>query len=987
MEVSELFPVTKKKTVLIIGMLLAFAVAAAAVGLHVFRQLQNLEAYRQTIEAYARRALGRDLQYESARLSFRFGPALTFTGVKIAEKSGPEPFASAVEIAVRIAVLPYILEKRLVVREIRLEEPRMRIVRDREGRWNIADLFTATEAPEVDVGGITAAGGEITLVDTTIKEGVLVIKAIDFHLERWERGATVAFSLAGTLAGKSGDGRLSLAGKVRLAKKTEDILDSSLIRTKLRTEQLDLAGPWPWYRRWTPFQKLGGLLTAELVLNGPGHDFTASGSLEITDPELAYPPVFPETIKAARLRLTCDVHRTPGAVVMSRAETALDGLKVQGKMILKDLLSPDPFVEATASVADFDLERHGNLIPYGIIPASTGDFIRKYVRAGVFHVETGALKGRLSELKTWGAFNRASVLLVRAKVTKGRLDFGGQTPAFQGITGELTLTEREFSLQGMEGNFGAAPFTLTGKIDNYTLPAPVTYPFTAVIRPTTKELAWLFGNKALRTTSFAGQTTLNLTGRGPAAAYEVRGEWELGSASYSYGEWFAKPAGRANSVHFTVKIDGQGMDITPCLFSLPPLEIEASAFYPFAASTRSVRFTAQSNRVTLPELKALSPVLTRYEAAGFAQGKIRFNTKSGKSAGGLWQGSLSLQEAAFKPSARLHRLQDLTGIIQWEGDTLTTSRLAGRYGKTPFSLAGTRKESPQPVYQGSLAIPALQMEDLGAGKHLAGVPIRDLLAHVTYKRDVLSFADLSFRLREGRAAAAGETRFSTGAGPARHHYRFRFEGMPVADLFKEVDKDRLITGTTSGQGELTVTSGNDEELLKSLAGNLRLQVETGTINKFPVLAKIFSLLNVSQILRLRLPDMTAEGMTFRRITTTMAIKNGVASTKDFYLDSDAMNIVGMGKTDLVRRTIDATVGLQPLQTVDKVVSRIPIAGWILTDDDRRLLTVYFEAKGPLDNPTVQTIPLRGLSEETFNMFKRVLKLPKKLITDTGEVRH
>ena len=982
-----MFPVAKKKTVLIVLIILAFAVTAATVGLHFFRQLQNLEAYRQTIENYARQALGRDLQYESARLSFRFGPALTFTGVKIAEKSGPEPFASAAEIAVRIAVLPYILEKRLVVREIRLEEPRMRIVRDREGRWNISDLFTANEAPAVDVGGITAAGGEITLVDTTIKEGVLVFTAIDLYLERWERGATVAFSLAGTLAGKGGDGRLSLAGKMRLAKKTEDILESSLIRTKLQAERLDLAGPWPWYRRWTPFEKLGGLLTAELVLTGPGQDFTASGSLEITGPELAYPPVFPETLKAARLRLTCDLHRTPGAVVLSRAEAALDDLKLQGKMTLKDLLSPDPFVEATASLADFDLERHGNLIPYGIIPASTGDFIRKYVRAGVFHVETGALKGRLSELKTWGAFNRASVLLVRAKVTKGRLDFGGQTPAFQGITGELTLTEREFSLQGMEGNFGTAPFNLTGKIENYALPAPATYPFTASIRPTTKELAWIFGNEALGTSSFAGHTTLNFTGRGPAAAYEVRGEWDLGPASYRYGEWFAKPAGRTNSAHFMIKIDGQGMDIAPCRFSLPPLEIEAAAFYPFAASARSTRFAAQSNRVTLPDLKILSPVLTRYEAAGFAQGKFSFNTKNGKSAGGLWQGSISLQQAAFKPSARLHRLQDLTGVIQWEGETLATSRLTGRYGKTPFTLAGTRKESPQPVYQGNLAIPAFQMDDLGAGKHLAGVPIRDLLAHVTYKRDVLSFADLSFRLREGRAAAAGETRFATATGPARHHYRFQFYGMPVADLFREVDKDRMITGTASGRGELTAGGANDEELLKSLAGNLSLRIEKGAINKFPVLAKIFSLLNVSQILRLRLPDMTAEGMTFRSITTTMAIENGVASTKDFYLDSDAMNIVGMGKTDLVRRTIDATVGLQPLQTVDKVVSRIPIAGWILTDDDRRLLTVYFEAKGPLDNPTVQTIPLRGLSEETFNMFKRVLKLPKKLITDTGEVLH
>ncbi|MDI9570556.1 MAG: AsmA-like C-terminal domain-containing protein [Pseudomonadota bacterium] len=978
-------PATKKRIVPIIGALVALAVVAVVfLGLQVFRQVRGLEAHRPTIEAFARQALGRDLCYESARLSFRPGPSFTFAGVEIAEKDRPEPFATAREIAFGIAVWPYILEKRLVIREIRLDAPRVRIVLDREGRWNIADLFAADHDPTLTVGGITVTGGEIAFVDAPRQEDGPVFTGVNFHLERWERGVVTAFSLAGTLAGKDGGGSLSLSGKARLAKKTEDLRESVLIGAKLRTDKLALAGPWPWLRRWVPFRRLDGLLTARLALAGAREDFTVSGALEITGLELAYPAVFPETLKVAGLRLTGDWRRGDDAVVLSRAEAVLDDLKVRGGMTIQGLRSPDPLVEVTAAVTAFDLERHGQWIPHGIVPAATGDFVRKHIRAGVFHVETGVLKGRISEMKTWGAANRTSILMVRAKATKGRLDFGEKTPALRGIAGELVMTERELILQDMSGYFGAAPFSLSGRIENYALSAPATYPFAAVIQPTPRELAWLFGNEAVGKTSFAGPTTLKLLGRGPAAAYEVTGDWELGPARYGYGDWFAKPVGRANSAHFQVKITARGMAVAPCRFSLPPLEIEAEAFYPFAGAPRSAWFAARSNRVTLSELKPLSPFLTRYEAAGSAQGQIRFEGKNVKSPGGPWQGVISLREGAFKPSGHLRRVRDLAGVIQWEGDVLTASRLAGRYGQTAFTLSGTRKGSPRPVYRGAVAIPAPRREDLGAGSLPAILPIRDLQARVAYEQDALSIADLTFRLGEGSVAAAGETRFAA-AGPVRHRYRVRFEGVAVADLFREGDKGRPITGTASGRGELTAAGGNEEELLRSLAGNLGLRLERGTIDRFPALAKILSLLNVSQLLRGRLPDLTAEGMPYRSIAATLAIENGVVSTKDFHLDSDAMNMAGTGKADLVRRVIDAVVGIQPLQTVDKAISRIPIAGWILADDDRRFLTVYFEAKGPLDDPAVRIVPLRGLSEETFNLFKRVLKLPKRLIDETGEL--
>ena len=51
-----------------------------------------------------------------------------------------------------------------------------------------------------------------------------------------------------------------------------------------------------------------------------------------------------------------------------------------------------------------------------------------------------------------------------------------------------------------------------------------------------------------------------------------------------------------------------------------------------------------------------------------------------------------------------------------------------------------------------------------------------------------------------------------------------------------------------------------EELKKNLLGNVRVQMEKGTLKKFSALSKIFSILNVSQLLKFQLPDMAVGGM-------------------------------------------------------------------------------------------------------------------------------
>jgi uncharacterized protein YhdP len=189
----------------------------------------------------------------------------------------------------------------------------------------------------------------------------------------------------------------------------------------------------------------------------------------------------------------------------------------------------------------------------------------------------------------------------------------------------------------------------------------------------------------------------------------------------------------------------------------------------------------------------------------------------------------------------------------------------------------------------------------------------------------------------------------------------------------------------SAQGDLNARGGSSEELKKTLLGSLTFRIENGSIRRFASLAKIFSILNVSQLLKMNLPEMTSGGMPFSELSGTVAIKDGVFSTSDLFVKSEAMNISAVGSLNLPQNSLDVIVGVQPLQAVDKVVNRIPIVGWILTGKDKSWITSYFEVKGTTGDPQVSAIPVTSIAKGVFNIFKRVFQLPAKLFTDTGAV--
>jgi len=131
--------------------------------------------------------------------------------------------------------------------------------------------------------------------------------------------------------------------------------------------------------------------------------------------------------------------------------------------------------------------------------------------------------------------------------------------------------------------------------------------------------------------------------------------------------------------------------------------------------------------------------------------------------------------------------------------------------------------------------------------------------------------------------------------------------------------------------------------------------------------------------------MVSGGMPYNEIKGSFSINDGTVATQDLFIASDAINISVVGKSDIVKEELDFTIGVQPLQTVDKVVNRIPVVGWLLTGKDKDFLTVFFEAKGKWSDPQVSAIPAKSVAKGVFNVFRRVFELPVRLFTDTGEV--
>lgn len=273
----------------------------------------------------------------------------------------------------------------------------------------------------------------------------------------------------------------------------------------------------------------------------------------------------------------------------------------------------------------------------------------------------------------------------------------------------------------------------------------------------------------------------------------------------------------------------------------------------------------------------------------------------------------------------------------------------------------------------------LRIEGQVARGNLFGLPFRNGTCTVTLRDGILQVHPAQFETGAGFCRGQAVLRELGAAAPLLTVTGHVEKAEASAVYNQMLGRRGLVSGRLAGDFAIEGRIGSG--FLASSQGGFSLQVEDGELRQFPVLSKVFSLLNVSQIFSLRLPDLTAEGMPFRQLRATVRLHRGVLRSEDLVVRSDAMNLALVGDYDLPRNRLDLILAVKPLATVDKVFASIPLAGWVLTGQDKTLITAQFRVAGSGDTPEVDAIPITSVSDTVVGIFKRLFGLPAKVIDD------
>jgi hypothetical protein len=187
---------------------------------------------------------------------------------------------------------------------------------------------------------------------------------------------------------------------------------------------------------------------------------------------------------------------------------------------------------------------------------------------------------------------------------------------------------------------------------------------------------------------------------------------------------------------------------------------------------------------------------------------------------------------------------------------------------------------------------------------------------------------------------------------------FRGQGVPIERVLKADAQGSVLTGKASANGWMAWdTTRKSRNRGLSRQGHFQVQMSDGKVQRFEILSKIFSLINLGSFLRGRLPDVMSAGLPFQRLSWQVDLNNNKWKVKNLKLLSDATIIDTSGMYFSDQKRMNFKVRVAPLVGIDKLLSTV--VGKAMKRDVKTLSTT-FRVRGLYGSPDIRLIPLDTL---------------------------
>ncbi len=402
---------------------------------------------------------------------------------------------------------------------------------------------------------------------------------------------------------------------------------------------------------------------------------------------------------------------------------------------------------------------------------------------------------------------------------------------------------------------------------------------------------------------------------------------------------------------------------------------------------------AELDALSAAQARGTGRVLMTGSAADFANaaGEATFDALQLQWKGETWEGRGPVEVAwrgrtATLRQVRLHSRErefEIQGTVR-DGNQVDL-KVSGHFplpalaGQVPFLQPAGGSGTADLHVSGTLAVPTVRGTlTLKDGKAtLTGIPapLEEAQGTIEFEGQRALIRNLQGRIAGGSVRATGEVAWH--GEDWSFQTAFQEEGGRAEQLLAGLhDGKSEVTGALSLGGTLASRGRGEEGFRPNLNGTLKLVMSDGEFGRQTLTVRVLSLINLGEILNPKTLDTSSRGMPYQRVTGDIAIERGVARTENLLLESRAFNSSAHGQIDLVNETIDMNVAVKPFQTLDRVVTKVPVVGWLLSGNGGAVIAAFYRVRGPLSDPTVTSLPVKNISRNVFGIFRRLLQLPE-----------
>jgi hypothetical protein len=261
---------------------------------------------------------------------------------------------------------------------------------------------------------------------------------------------------------------------------------------------------------------------------------------------------------------------------------------------------------------------------------------------------------------------------------------------------------------------------------------------------------------------------------------------------------------------------------------------------------------------------------------------------------------------------------------------------------------------------------------------IAGMPFSDATAQIERHGSTLVISPIHFRSGPGQGLGQALL-VHRDQGPPLLKISGNLKGFNAPVIHQQLLKRKsVISGKLDADFYLEGIVGHS--FLPTSFGAAVVQLRNGNLHKISWLSKVLTILNIYPLLTRGDSDL---GLPYDKVNGNLVLRKGVLSSEDIVLKGDVMNLSLVGNANLITNQTDTTLEAMPLRSVDRILTHIPVAGWLLTGEKKALIVAHFRMSGPSDDPVVEAIPLESVSAPVIGIFKRLIGLPVKLVTDPG----